>query len=132
LDRPRVLVADDNSLVLARVVSLLLEFKFDVVGTANNGRDLVTRAQLLQPDVIVLDIAMPMLCGIDAAHELRQAGSLCKFVFLTVHDGVEFVHACFAEGALGYVAKSRIRTDLVPAIHEALSGRCFLSASIRH
>src|SRR5262249_23657232 len=97
-----VLVADDNSLVLERVLSLL-QPKFEVVGTASNGRDLLTQAERLQPGIIVLDITMPVLSGIEAAHELREIGSTAKLVFLTVHSRSEFVDACFAEGALGYV-----------------------------
>ena len=78
----------------------------------------------------MLDITMPMLNGIEAAHELREAGSTAKFVFLTVHNHPAFLHACFAEGALGYVTKSHLRTDLIPAIREALSGHTFISPSI--
>jgi DNA-binding NarL/FixJ family response regulator len=129
VDRPRILLADDHSAVLARVLALL-KSRFEVVGTATNGRDLVAEAERLQPDVIVLDITMPILTGIDAAHELREAGSTVKLVFLTVHEEAAFVRACFAEGCLGYVKKSRVATDLVPAINEALSGRCFISPSV--
>ena len=129
MDRPRVLLADDHHLVLARVLSLL-KSTFDVVGTADNGRDLVDQAQRLQPDVIVMDIAMPILTGIEAAHELREAGSRVKFVFLTVHEEAAFLRACFAEGALGYVKKSHLGTDLIPAINEALSGRSYISPSV--
>ena len=124
-----MLLADDHGLVLARVLSLL-ESSFEVVGTANNGRDLLTEAQRLHPDVIVLDITMPILTGIEAAHELREAGSMVKLVFLTVNEDAAFVRACFAEGALGYVKKSRLGTDLIPAINDALSGRRFISPSV--
>lgn len=124
-----MLLADDHGLVLARVLSLL-ESSFEVVGTANNGRDLLAEAQRLHPDVIVLDITMPILTGIEAAHELREAGSMVKLVFLTVNEDAAFVRACFAAGALGYVKKSRLGTDLIPAINDALSGRCFISPSV--
>ena len=124
----RILIADDQGQLRDRVVSLLTDFQ--VVGTTTNGKDLVTEALRLQPDVIVSDITMPMLTGIDAAHELRRVGSTVKFVFLTVHREEEFVHACFAEGALGYVMKLRLRTDLIPAIKEALSGHYFISPGI--
>jgi DNA-binding NarL/FixJ family response regulator len=126
LTRPKVFVADDHPIVLDRVVSLLKP-KFDIVGTANNGRDLVTEAERLQPDVIVLDITMPVLNGIEAAHRLREVGSVAKLVYLTVHPQSEFLGACFAEGALGYVIKSRLGTDLIPAIGEALCGHHFIS-----
>jgi len=128
LKPPTILLADDHGLVLERVRSLLRNFQ--VVGTANNGRDLVHEALRLQPDIIISDITMPILTGIEAAHELREAGSTSKFVFLTVHKQPAFLHACFAEGALGYVAKSHLGTDLVPAISEALCGHRFISPSI--
>ena len=81
----------------------------------------------IDPDVIVTDIMMPALTGIEAVHQLREAGSRAKFVFLTIHIGHEFIDACVAEGALGYVVKSRVKTDLIPAINAALSGRTFIS-----
>ena len=126
--RPRVLLADDHEMVLQRVQSTLQNYQ--VVGTAHNGRDLVSHAIRLKPDVIILDITMPLLNGIDAAHEIREGGSTSKFVFLTVHEEPAFLHACFAEGALGYVTKSHLGTDLIPAINAALSGHSFISPSI--
>jgi DNA-binding NarL/FixJ family response regulator len=125
-DRVRVLLADDHSAVLERVGSFL-KSSFEIVGTVDNGRDLITEAQRLQPDVIVLDIAMPLLTGIEAAHYLREIGTSIKLVFLTMLEGAEFVRACFEEGGLGYVKKTRIGTDLIPAINEALSGHRFVS-----
>ena len=124
--RATVLVADDHTLVLERVVSLLKP-SFDVVGTANNGEDVVLEAQRLKPDVIVLDITMPVLNGIEAAVELHELGSTAKIVFLTVNEQVEFLDACIAEGANGYVTKNRLSTDLIPAINAALSGNVFIS-----
>jgi DNA-binding NarL/FixJ family response regulator len=128
LKRPRVLVADDHPMVLDRVLSLL-KSNFEVVGTVGNGRDLLSEAERLQPDVIVLDITMPVLNGIEAAHKLHEAGSAARLVFLTVHPQSEFVAACFAEGGLGYVTKSRLGMDLIAAISEALSGHYFISSS---
>lgn len=122
-------MADDHPMVLERVLSLLLP-NFEVVGTADDGSDLVTEALRLKPDVIVSDITMPMLTGIEAARQLREAGLSCKFVFLTVHAQSAVLDACFDKGALGYVVKPHMRTDLVPAIKEALSGRRFVSPSI--
>lgn len=129
LDRPRVLLADDHNPILERVVSLLHP-GFAVVGTVGDGESLVREARRLRPDVIVLDISMPILSGIEAAHELREAGSSARLVFLTVHGQAAFVRACFAEGGLGYVTKSRLGTDLIPAINDALSGRHFVSPSV--
>jgi|SRR5580700_11092387 DNA-binding NarL/FixJ family response regulator len=128
-NQPRVLLADDHRPIIERVTALL-ESSFEIVGTVGNGADLVAEAQKLQPDLIVLDISMPGLTGIEAARQLREAGSTAKIVFLTVHERVEFVHACLAEGALGYVVKSRMAVDLIPAIREALSGHRFISPPV--
>lgn len=129
LKRARVVVADDHALVLERVASLLTPL-FDIVGTATNGSELVVEVYRLQPDVVVLDITMPMLTGIEAAQELRRGGCLAKLVFLSVHEDPALLHACFAEGALGYVTKARLATDLVSAVTEALSGHRFISPSL--
>jgi DNA-binding NarL/FixJ family response regulator len=126
LSRPRILVADDNQPIQERVRELL-EANYDIVGTVANGIALIEHAKILHPDLIVLDISMPGMTGIEAARELREAGSAAKVVFLTVHERVEFVHACMAEGALGYVIKSRLHVDLIPAILDALSGHRFIS-----
>lgn len=115
-------------MVLQRVLDLL-KLDFDVVGTVSNGKDLVSEAQQLRPDVVLTDIAMPILTGIDAAQELRRVGLPARLVFFTVHQDAELVQACFAAGALGYVHKSRLNTDLIPAIAEALAGRRFISAA---
>jgi DNA-binding NarL/FixJ family response regulator len=129
--RPRVLLADDHPPMLERVASLL-QPAYDVVGTVSDGGTLVSEAQRLQPDVIVLDITMPILTGIEAAHKLREAGSRAKLVFLTVHQEAAFVRECFAGGGLGYVTKSRLVTDLIPAIKEALANHHFVSPSTLH
>ena len=129
MEPPRVLLADDHRPMLDRMMSLL-QPQFQVVGMVNDGRALVNEAQRLQPDVIVLDISMPILTGIEAARELQGAGSQAKLVFLTVHQDSAFVRECLAEGGLGYVTKSRMVTDLIPAIKEALSNRRFVSPSV--
>jgi DNA-binding NarL/FixJ family response regulator len=126
LTRARVLLADDHSVVLDRI-GALLSSTFEVVGAVTNGLELISAGIRLDPDVIVTDITMPGLTGLEAAHQLREAGSLAKFVFLTVHVEHEFVDACVTEGALGYVVKSHMKTDLIPAIQDALVGRTFIS-----
>jgi DNA-binding NarL/FixJ family response regulator len=126
--RPRILIADDHQLVLERV-GALLRSRFDVIGMVHNGRELIVETLRLNPDVIVVDISMPELDGIQAVHELREQGSTAKLVFLTIHREDEFVRTCFAEGALGYVLKARMRSDLIPAINAALSNQSFVSAS---
>lgn len=125
----RVIVAEDHAVMLDRILSLL-RLHFDVVASVLNGKDLITETQRLRPDVVVSDITMPIMNGIDAARELRQAGSPAKVVFLTVHNDTMLVERCFAEGAFGYVHKSRLRSDLVPAIKEALCGRRFVSSVV--
>lgn len=126
MSRPRVLLVDDHQLVLERVTALL-QSKFDVVGAARTGREMIAEAIRLKPDVIVADISMPGLSGIEAAHQLHEKGSTAKLVFLTIHSNDEFV-ACLAEGALGYVVKSHMKADLIPAINAALSGQSFISS----
>jgi DNA-binding NarL/FixJ family response regulator len=117
--------------MLNRIVSLLKEH-FEIVGSVSDGRALVREAERLQPDVIVLDITMPILTGIEAARELHEAGSKARLIFLTVHQSNAFVQECFATGGLGYVTKSRMVTDLIPAINEALSNRHFVSPAVAH
>jgi len=126
--KPRVLIADDHRAWVDRVTALL-KSNFDLVGTASNGQTLVGEAKRLRPDLIVLDITMPILNGIEAAHEIHEAGPQIKLIFLTVHEEPEYIRACLAEGCLGYVKKARLATDLLPAIREALLGRTFVSPS---
>jgi len=129
MSKIRILLADDHQATLQRVCGLLGE-DFEVVGTANNGRDAVVATLRLNPDVLVIDISMPVLNGLQAALQLRSAKQPTKVVFLTVHTGQDFVHAALSAGASGYVTKGEVATDLVPAIHEALAGRIFVSSSI--
>ncbi len=128
LIRPRILLADDHLTLLEAETALLSPY-FDVVGTAADGAGLVSKAQSLRPDVIVTDISMPALSGIDAVHKLRESGSTAKFVFLTVHSEREFVEACMEAGALGYVQKFSMKSQLVPAIQAALAGHSYVSNS---
>ena len=129
MNRARVLLADDHRAVCESVASLL-ESDFDVVGSVPNGQELLIEAERLHPDVVVTDISMPVLDGIEAARQLSVSQPDAKVVFLTVHDGAEFVRACLAAGAIGYVVKSRLTTDLIPAIHEILAGHQFISPTL--
>jgi DNA-binding NarL/FixJ family response regulator len=126
LSRARVLLVDDHSVMLDRVGGLLSS-SFEVVGAVTNGQEMISAGIRLNPDVIVADITMPGLTGIEAAQQLREAGSRARFVFLTIHIEHEFVDACVSQGALGYVVKSHMKTDLIPAIKAALTGRTFIS-----
>ena len=121
-----MLLADDHSVMLDRVGGFLSS-SFEVVGAVTNGQEMISAGIRLNPDVIVADITMPGLTGIEAAQQLREAGSRARFVFLTIHIEHEFVDACVSQGALGYVVKSHMKTDLIPAIKAALTGRTFIS-----
>jgi DNA-binding NarL/FixJ family response regulator len=130
LSRVRVLLADDHEEFLAVEVRLL-EPEFEVVRTVGDGRAVLEEDSALTPDVIVLDISMPVLDGLKTARRLRAAGSRAKIVFLTIHGDQDYVRAGLAAGASGYVVKSRLATDLVSALRDALAGRTFVSPSIR-
>ena len=125
----RILLADDHRAMLERVKGLLAP-EFEVVGAVDNGQALVEAAKDLDPDVLVVDISMPVLNGIDAVRQIRESGSKARVVFLTVHEDPDIVPACFDAGALGFVAKSRLASDLVPAIQFALTDHTFVSPSL--
>jgi DNA-binding NarL/FixJ family response regulator len=109
------------------MVESLLVPTCEVVGRVSDGQSLFDAARRLKPDVIVTDITMPLLSGIEASKKLRESGSTAKIIFLTVHSDVDFVQTCLATGAAGYVLKPRIVSDLLHAIQEALAGRTFIS-----
>ena len=129
LKRTRVLLADDHEAMLDRV-ERQLEKKFEVVGTVRDGQAALEAVADLRPDVLILDISMPVLSGMQAAVRLKQNKSAVRIVFLTVHDDPDFAREALATGALGYVTKPRMATDLSMAIKEALAGRSFVSPSI--
>jgi DNA-binding NarL/FixJ family response regulator len=122
----RVLLADDHR-GFVDVVQSLLKADVDVVGSVDNGESLFEAAMKLHPDVIVTDISMPKLGGIEAVHRLRELDCSSKVVFLTVHSDPDFVEAALETGALGYVLKTSIATDLMFAIRAAIAGRVFVS-----
>jgi DNA-binding NarL/FixJ family response regulator len=128
LERPRVFLADDHADFLA-IVSRLLESEFDLIDTFQDGSAVVEAADALDSDLLVMDISMPGLNGIDAAQRLRAAGCRAKVVFLTVHKDPDYVRSALAAGALGYVFKDRLASDLVPALREALADHQFVSGS---
>jgi DNA-binding NarL/FixJ family response regulator len=129
MDKIRVLLADDHETFLARVRQLLGE-EFEVVAAVTNGKEAVAEVQRLDPDVLVIDISMPVLDGLQAVSRLQSKKCRAKFVFLTVHEDSDFVAAAFSAGASGYVVKSHVNSDLVRAIRAALEGRTFVSQSI--
>ena len=126
--RARILLADDHKEIRDRAVRLL-EPEFEVVGAVADGNALVRISAQLKPDVCIIDISMPYLNGIEAAIKLKENGSEARIVFLTVNEDSDFVRAALKTGALGYVVKSRMATDLCLAINGAIRGDRFVSPS---
>lgn len=122
----RALIADDNKEMRDTVISIL-ERDFDVVGAVGDGRALVAAAEKLLPDVGIVDISMPIMNGIEAAIEIRKNNPQIKIIFLTVNEDADFVTAAFEAGAVGYVVKRQMATDLMTAIERALAGQTFIS-----
>ena len=102
-----------------------------VVGSVGDGRELLSEAERLHPDVIVLDITMPRLDGIEAARQLRRSEPPARLVFLTVHEDADYARAALDAGGLGYVIKARLASDLLPAIRAALADQSFISPAVR-
>ena len=128
MDAIRVLLADNHDTILAQVRTVLGK-EFEVVGSVNNGLEAIREVRRLDPDVLVIDISMPGLDGLEAAYRLRSS-QRTKIVFLTVHQDEDFVAAAFDAGGSAYVTKADVETDLIPAIREALAGRIYISKSI--
>jgi DNA-binding NarL/FixJ family response regulator len=127
--RARVLLADDHLLVAEALRSLLIS-EFELVGVVEDGRALVEAAGRLRPDVIVADVTMPHLNGIDALIQLRQGGDRVPVVFLTMHRDVTFARRALDAGASGFVLKHSAPAELLSAIHAALEGRTYLTPQL--
>lgn len=127
--RPRVLVADDHRAMLDTLVRSLSR-EFDVVAAVTDGLSAVTEAMRLEPDLLVLDIAMPGLNGIAAATRLKEGGSTAKVVFVTNLRDREFVEGSLGLGDIGFVVKDRLVADLLPAVRRVLAGETFISPSV--
>ena len=122
----RILLADDQPMICEAVASHL-QATYEIVASVGDGQALIQAATRMKPDVIVTDISMPILNGIEAANILRDSGSTSRIIFLTIHQDLDYINAGFAAGALAYVAKPRMSADLLSAIQEALVGRSFVS-----
>jgi DNA-binding NarL/FixJ family response regulator len=122
----RVLLADDLTPLL-HAIAKLLEGSFEVVGMVSDGQAALDATLALEPDLVILDISMPGMSGIEVARELKRRSNSAKIVFLTVHEDSDILATCFAAGGLGYVVKVLMETDLIPAMNEALAGREFKS-----
>jgi len=123
--RPRVLLADNHPKVL-KIATRLLSSDFDVVGTAEDGRQALALSSQLDPDVVVLDVGMPKLDGFQTLQELRRIGSRAKVVMLTMHETEEYVTAAIDAGAQGYVVKVDMYSDLISAIDHVFADRIFV------
>jgi len=129
MKRVRVLLADDHKIVLEGLRSLL-EPEFELAGTVEDGRALVAAAGKLRPEVIVADISMPLLNGIEAVRQIKKTNPQIKVVFLTMHPDVTYATRAFEAGASGYVLKHSASSELVTAIREAIKGRTYVTPMI--
>lgn len=127
--RASVLLADDHKIV-AEGIRSLLEHEFDLVGIVGDGRAMLEAAKRLKPDVIVTDVAMPLLNGLDAVRQLKRDGVEAKIVFLTMHSEAHLATEAFRLGASGYLLKQSAGEELISAIHEVLEGRVYLTPLI--
>jgi len=130
MKRPRILLADDHAIVIEGL-RRLLGADFDLVGVARNGLEMVELGKTHAPDLVVADVSMPLVNGIDALRRLRREGCTARVVFLTMHPDATFATRALEAGASGYVLKHAASDELVEAIREALAGRTFVSPALR-
>jgi DNA-binding NarL/FixJ family response regulator len=129
MTKPRLLIADDHK-IFVEGMKRLLSADFDIAGVAENGRQLVAAAEKLRPDVIVADISMPMLNGIDAVRQIKKAHSEITVVFLTMHPDAAYASSALQAGGSGYVLKSSAPDELITAIRRGLKGKTYVTPQI--
>jgi DNA-binding NarL/FixJ family response regulator len=129
MSKVRILLADDHKMV-SEGLRALLEPEFELVGIVEDGRALLDKAEQLKPDVIIADITMPSLNGIDAVEQLKKTGSQAKVVFLTMHHDAMYANRAFEAGASGFVLKHSAPDELLTAIREVLKGRTYITPII--
>jgi DNA-binding NarL/FixJ family response regulator len=129
INRSRILIADDHTLV-AELCKRLLEAEFNVIGVVSDGRALVRSARESKPDVVVLDIAMPVLNGLDAGRQLKLLLPAVKLVYLTMNPDVEVAAEAFRLGASGYLLKTCAAADIVLAVRDVLRGKSYMSKAL--
>ncbi len=127
--RTRLLIADDHTLV-AEACKKLLEPEFEVIGIVNDGRSLIRAATELRPDICIVDVAMPLLNGLDAGEQVKRAMPHAKLIYLTMNTSPEVAAEAFRRGASGYLPKSAAASELIAAVREVLKGKCYLSPLI--
>ena len=123
---PRVLLADDHALVLGAFEKLLAE-ECEVVGQVSDGRALVAAAEQLKPDVVILDISMPLLNGLDAGRQIKQKLRNTKLIFLTMNEDADLAAEAFRAGASGYLLKRSAASELMTAVREVMQGRSYVT-----
>src|SRR5499427_9066123 len=126
---PRILIADDHTLV-AEACKKLLEAEYEVVGTVSDGRALVRTAAELRPHLIIIDVAMPILNGLDAGQQIKELLPSVKLVFLTMNHEADLAAEAFRRGASGYLLKTCAASELAIAVREVLRGKSYLSPMI--
>lgn len=129
MDKARILLADDHRIVLEGLKKLLAT-DYDVVGQAEDGHTLIQEALRLRPDVIIADISMPSLNGIDAVQQIRKEGMKPKVIFLTMHNDALYAKEVLDKGASGFVLKHSAPSELIVAVQEALQGNTYISPAI--
>jgi DNA-binding NarL/FixJ family response regulator len=129
MNRSRVLIADDHNLV-AELCKSLLQTEFDVIGVVSDGRALVRAARELRPDVVVVDVAMPVLNGLDAGRQIKEMLPAVKLVYLTMNPDEEIAAEAFRRGASGYLLKTCAAAEMVQGIREVLRGKSYMSRTL--
>ena len=127
--RPRVLLADDHAIV-AKTLGRLIEEVADLLGTVSDGGQLIDRARLVRPEIIVADVHMPVVSGLDAMRQLRAEGVHAKFIFVTVHADARIAAEALDAGASGFVFKQAAGEELIEAIQAVAEGGTYLTAAI--
>jgi DNA-binding NarL/FixJ family response regulator len=130
MSRPTVLLADDHTIVIEGLARLLRDHDFDVVGTVGNGDQLLEAARRLRPDVIVTDLSMPALSGLDVLARLKTERITSKLIVLTMHNDANLATVAMREGASGFLLKESAGEELLAAIRQALQGRIYLTPAL--
>jgi len=128
--RPRILIADDHTLI-AEAFKKLLTNEFEIVATVHDGRSLIQIAQKLHPDVILVDIGMPLLNGLEAAQRIKRTLPNVKVIYVTINRDPDLIAEAFRRGASGYVPKTAAASELIAAIYKVLNGDCYVSLELK-
>jgi DNA-binding NarL/FixJ family response regulator len=129
MPKPRILIADDHALVIEGF-RRILEERYELVGMAGDGYELLSAAKTVQPDIVILDISMPLLNGIDTARQLKKISPTAKIIIVTMHAGADYVRSAFEAGASAYVLKGSAVDELTLAIQAVLEGHSYITPLI--